>query len=257
MNTLHLFGDSYTQGHHHEDGYPPYIEWKKIRGGILPKTWAELLSEKLSMDLLNNAIAGSSNHEIFHTICQECDKFKKDDIVIVNWTYMHRFRWALEAIYDKNFYVKNRWKRSGMGKRIPGDDDEPSDEIKEKISVNRLNPLYVEEIYEYEKILNRLSESIGFDVYYWSADNTIIHNLPQELLHQKKYILHNLIIGNESRGLLDVILKNGGDTITIETKQKINDGHLGEIGHKIQADLFYDYITNLPPIPTPLPKKII
>ena len=261
MKTLHCFGDSYTQGHKNNDGYPPYIEWEKYRGGNLPDTWSELLSRKLDMKLLNGAIAGSSNHEIFHSICQECNKFKKGDIVIINWTYMHRFRWAIEV--NENIYIKNRWKRSSICKKNPCEIDEPpTDEIREAIAINRTNPLYIDEIYEYEKIIDILSESVGFDVYYWTSENTLIHNLPYNLLHQKKYILHNLIKGNEYRGLLTTILNNGGNLIVDETNSKVQDAHLGEIGHKIQCDLFYNYITNPPiiilePIKEAEPKKLI
>ena len=105
-----------------------------------------------------------------------------------------------------------------------------------------MNRLYVEEIYDYENIIDTLAKSIGFNVYYWSVDNTVIQNLPPELLHQKKYILNELFDGDEYNGMLGVIIKNGGQTITQETNEVVNDDHFGEKGHLVQSELFYNYI---------------
>ena len=49
MRTLHLFGDSYTEGHLLDITLPSYKEWKAYRGGELPLCWGDLLSEKLNM----------------------------------------------------------------------------------------------------------------------------------------------------------------------------------------------------------------
>ena len=43
MRTLHLFGDSFTQGHLLDDSFPRYPEWKEFRGGNLPLCWGDLL----------------------------------------------------------------------------------------------------------------------------------------------------------------------------------------------------------------------
>jgi hypothetical protein len=43
----------------------------------------------------------------FQTVCQRSNEFEKGDMVIINWTYPQRFRWAY--LYDKqNLY---QWKR--------------------------------------------------------------------------------------------------------------------------------------------------
>ena len=242
MGTLHLFGDSYTYGHDtFIENYEPYLKWEKFRGSKLPPSWGQLLSNKLNMNLSMCAVAGSSNDETFQTICKQCINFKKNDIVIINWTYMHRFRWAMPEIKKPNEPpILPFWKRSGIA-HLPNDTD-ISEHTRFDIAINRLNPLYVEEIYGYEKIIDTLAKSVGFDVYYWSVDNTVIQNLPPELLHQKKYLLNYLFTGDEYNGMLGVIIKNGGQTITQETNQVVNDDHLGEKGHLVQFELFYNYI---------------
>jgi hypothetical protein len=42
MSKLHLFGDSFTQGHKIDLTYENYKLWKEWRGGNLPKTLSEL-----------------------------------------------------------------------------------------------------------------------------------------------------------------------------------------------------------------------
>ena len=39
-----------------------------------------------------------------------------------------------------------------------------------------------------------------------------------------------------------VVKSHGGQTIDMETNFQILDGHLGETGHKILCDFFYDHI---------------
>ena len=58
----------------------------------------------------------------------------------------------------------------------------------------------------------------------------------------KNFILYSQLKDNNS--LKDYIFECGGEDITMETNSEITDHHLGENGHKIQSELFYDYITN-------------
>lgn len=63
MNTLHTFGCSFTAfylGSGHD-----YKDYVNFRNGSLPKTWPELLSDKLGSNLLNYGFGGNSNYEIF------------------------------------------------------------------------------------------------------------------------------------------------------------------------------------------------
>ena len=66
-------------------------------------------------------------------------------------------------------------------------------------------------------------------------------------MNQKKYILHNIIDKKASghRGhFFNTIKKYGGQTIFEETNNIISDIHLGESGHRVQFELFYEYINN-------------
>jgi hypothetical protein len=250
MSTLFGFGDSFTGGHFLDKDFKPYQQWKEYRGGNLPPIWIELLGEKLNMEVLNYGHGGNSNQETFETICNNCYQFKKDDIVIINWTEVHRFRWvaygnhrAPEGIFNVDY-----WRRISAAS---DDSQEINNTTKMEIIDNRSSYLYVEEIYSYENIIDTLSKSIGFTVFYWSGDSSIIYKLPPEKLKQKKYIISDLILNSTEQLMdkhriggifFDTIKHYGGLTVREETNGNCTDTHLGESGHRVQYELFYDYI---------------
>jgi hypothetical protein len=71
-----------------------------------------------------------------------------------------------------------------------------------------------------------LASKIGFNIIYWSFDDT---------LHKKNYI------GGDTNSLMQTLLSNGANTITMETNGAVNDIHFGESGHKVQSDYFYEF----------------
>lgn len=252
MKTLHLFGDSFTQGHILDDSFPRYPEWKEFRGGNLPPCWGDLLSSKLNMKMNNHAVAGMSNVEIFQTVCLHSDEFEKGDMVIINWTYPQRFRWAY-YYGPQNFY---QWKRLSAN---PENGEIISESTRMDIAVNKTLPPYIEEVYEQEKLLIQYSKTKGFQLFFWSADIDVINNLPPQKLRNQYYLLHEEIeklpleippgVNNHSfvrmgpkRTMFDVFFNHGGTTIFDETNGVVGDGHLGENGHRIQYELFYKYI---------------
>ena len=248
MGTLFGFGDSFTGGHFQDDTFQPYLDWKKYRGGNLPSTWIDLLGEKLNMDVINYGHGGNSNQEIFETICINCHLFKPNDIVIINWTEVTRFRWVCKGNFreSEGIYDVEYWRRM----QVASDDGGCIDQ-KTKIDIveNKTNKLYIEEVYNYQKIIDQLSKSVGFNVFYWSGDSNIIYSLPPEELSQKKYIINNLIIkpttlvlDNVGGIFFETIKKYGGLIVKDETNGNCTDTHLGESGHRVQYELFYDYI---------------
>lgn len=253
MAKIHGFGDSFTEGHSYNLEFKPFNEWNNFRGGNLPPSWLELLGKKMGMDIIVTAVGGNGNNQIFDDVCYHSDKFKKGDIVIINWTYRHRLRWAsLQKYMDGRYVNLNEngtpyyvWRKLSLNDKQPEDDWYIKKELRHEIISNQLQTPYLDEIYNREKIIEQLSKSIGFELYFWSADASIIYDLPYEKLNQKKYILHN-IIDKEAPGQLgsffNTIKKYGGQTISEETNNIIPDIHLGESGHKVQFELFYEYI---------------
>ncbi len=251
MAILHLFGDSYSQGHKLDTHYPPYQSWKNFLKGELPPTWGELLSEKLKMTLSVRAVAGMSNHEIFMTFCKHCRDFSKGDIVMINWTYMPRFRGAsTERDNDGGIILNTRSKPIPMWKRLGGGIN-PHDIVHidkntlRDIVLNRTDDLYLEEIYDYETLIEDYANAKGFDLYFWSAENSLIFNLPKEDQRKRKYILHDEFeISNTDHHFFAMLKRFGGLNIGDETKGAVNDMHMGESGHRVQFEMFYDYIVN-------------
>lgn len=248
MSTLFGFGDSFTQGHNLDTTYEVYKKWRELREDKkLPETWFDLLSNKLEYEGRNYAVAGMSNSEIIDTINCHVKEFQKGDIVIINWTYTHRFRWAT-YLKDKNgnyIFEGSPRKKTAIWKRLGITlFDQDSIYINPKtqldIAENNSNELYVQEIYNYENILDRLAESVGFKVFYWSADPYIINNLEYQFKKQPKYI-YNLRVPH-GKNFFWLINFYGGKTISQECEPHLYDMHLGEKGHQVQFELFYKYI---------------
>ena len=61
MNKLWVFGDNNSAvfGKTKERRFKYY---KEYRNGVFPKTWSELLSKELGLELKNMAVSGQSNH---------------------------------------------------------------------------------------------------------------------------------------------------------------------------------------------------
>jgi hypothetical protein len=224
MNTLYTFGCSFTEDYKKSNSYN---EYKKFRNNELPDVWPTLLSKNLQKNLINKGHGGIGNSQIFVDFCELSERISKDDIVIIGWTKITRFRWADE----------NRWQHL-MG----SDKDMNSISLKthNEILVNRTNPLYIEEINNYEKIIIELSKYKQFQVYFWSSDSDIIYKSPK---NKETYLLYEYKNEFHEFTPFHMININGGPTtIEHETNGIVHDNHLGERGHKIQSDLFYQHI---------------
>jgi hypothetical protein len=111
-----------------------------------------------------------------------------------------------------------------------------------EILVNRTNKSYVNEIYQYQKLLEQFCKLLGVKLYFWSSDDNIIYKENKQFITEKKYLLNDLISNNNN--IFNIIQKNGGKTINEETNGEIPDNHLAETGHGVQAELFYKHIIN-------------
>lgn len=259
---LYCFGDSYTEGYKNDMGFWPYDAYRKYLGlddpKDMPPVWSELLGEKLGIESFNYGKGGASNNEIFLRVSENSHKFKKDDIVIINWTYIQRVLWVIED--ELNGY-KNLLTSVGTHQGEHYDRDGMFKPAYDIIAINRTNFSWTYEIQGYQNMINSLSDSIGFKVYYWFADDVLFNNMKKlENVYQEKYIIHDLIKEyipyNEKYQFANIpfnILKQyGAKTITQDSDGNGHDGmHLGGTGHKVQSEIFYSYITK-----TPYPKKL-
>jgi hypothetical protein len=241
-NTLYTFGCSFTEDF--KSFFESEFDTLRKRymvnhlNGAVPKSWPEVLSEKLNMNLVNRAAVhghqyenhreGNCNSSIFNNICHMCDEFKKGDVVIVEWSFMVRFKWATD------------W---GMITILPNQSPKSliNENVAEEIIVNRYNKVWVDELFVMMKMLNKLSESIGFDIYYWTVDNEILNHKMKTIVNDQRWLLSDQIM---NKYYFSLINDNGGFSISDETNGTIDDTHLGVTGHNVLSNLFYDYIIN-------------
>jgi len=228
MSTLWIFGCSYSAEYTHRGVISKnFQQYKDYRNGILPDVWGKILSNKLGYDYTNCADGGVGNDFIFEQVCKNSENFKKDDILIIQWSYMDRFRWV----------VNNEWQHVTSNTNIPFISQQFCDET----YITRTHDLFIKTIFEFEKIIEVLAKAIGFNVYFWMGDYIISELIPKDKKLDKKYIGYKYI--NPNGTIFDEILfKRNGKRIFEETNNNVDDNHFGESAHKIIAELFYEHI---------------
>lgn len=156
---LHIFGDSFSQTftEHLRGGSQwvgRYIDFIKET----PKTYSEIVSEYFDYDLKNYSIPGCSNYTIFETFLDRRNLISPNDVVIINWTAINRFR---IANHQNNFIdiLPNT--------PHPKQNDDVSLITTQEIAINRNTySVYWTEILRFVKLINELSTSKK--IYHWS-----------------------------------------------------------------------------------------
>lgn len=214
MPKLYVFGCSYSAAYEHKNiGGPSIKEYYDFRGGNFPITWSELLANDLNLELVNTAKWGADNYEIFEKFCKKSAEFEENDIVLIGWTDVNRFRLYNQKY--KSLRSVNIWTTS------LNDYENISQQTINEIIVNRSNELWIDEIRSWMLIINELSKKTKFIVYHWSFFNDMMEF-----------------------NILNVLLESGAEFITEETNGLINNAHMGEKGHIRQFEYFKNLITN-------------
>jgi hypothetical protein len=204
-----IFGDSFsvpfeTHINNKYDWAIDYCNYKKK----IPKTFGNVLSDLLKTKVTNLAIPGCDNYSMFHSYIKNVENIKKDDIVIIGWSEVGRFRLA------------NKW--NTWASFVPNFDNKLSDmenisnQTILEICTNRLSDIYIDELKDFIKIMK------------YSLPNNIIYNW-SPFPHIRKNVAD----------LENIIAPSG---INIETNGLIKDGHYGEIAHLNLAMYFYKKI---------------
>ncbi len=191
MRKLWIFGDSYSI---QWDETHPYSVWK----GYTPKNFADRVSERLEIECINHAHSGWSNYDIFESICENVDKISSDDIVIVGWSGLLRFRMAHPKFNQWISFQPNNWdviQKAGFV--IDGFSESTCNEI---IYNRSHSELYKKEILNWINLLKHTFKSNTFINWTWSRYDWELTDIPYE------------VITNESNG-------------------EISDWHWSEKGH--------------------------
>jgi len=211
---LWIFGDSFSDRfsgydvvkYHDSDYRVRYHKWK----GYSPLSYGEVISKELGCDIEILSSAGSSNTEIFHTFISKMDEITEGDLVIVNWTYLNRFRIA----NDNNEFDKVM---------IQAGCKSPNSLINikslEEIGVNRnSHTIYYKEVSDYSKVIKKICNNKIY-TFIWTFMN-----------HSEKMDKYIKEFYDEVKSI------NNLETITQETLGIIVDGHYSEYAHQQVAD---------------------
>ena len=174
----------------------------------------------MGMNIKNYGIGGTGNQSIFEQFCIHCDEINENDVVIIEWSFIHRFRMAL----------RNDWYHMTLGTPFIH-----FKEISNIIIENRTNHLYVDEIFNFIKLINEFAKSKKFKIFYWFADDEMRKRLSKDTIGIENFICWEKSIKDET-------YLQGGITIKEETNNIVNDTHFGELGHQIQSNIIYEYI---------------
>jgi hypothetical protein len=250
MNNLWTFGCSFTAEYDTIDNqFPPYKNnfdrYRDFRGGMLPDIWPVILSNKIKYNLINCAIGGSSNYRILMQFSDVCEKIKKDDVLIFGWTQKTRF---LAANFTQNIFNDVL----PIGASYP--DLQFSQNTINEILVNRTHKLWSNEVLKWIKMINVYVKNVGAEVYHWTSDDTIFTIEDKEVQHNDSFIVvrdeefvnSKMFVDKHSMMWYLTHPKNYGGVqmgkIIDETGGLVEDGHMGEYGHKVQANVFYNHI---------------
>ena len=253
MSKLWTFGCSFTAEYDPIDYiHPPYEnnfdKYRTFKGGEFPKTWPNILAEKIGYEIMNCALGGASNYHIFNQFMDVCELIEKDDILIFGWTQLGRFI-AVNTVQNLISQV--------LPNGAEYDDLGMSKTTIEEILVNRTHPLWKTEVMNWIKFINVFVEKIGVEAYHWSSDDRIFDAQNKEVFNDNKFIVVRDPGAIESQIYVDKHNMmwylthqdhNGGTQkgkIMDETNYEIMDGHMGELGHKVQFEMFYDHISNV------------
>jgi len=205
MATIWTFGDSLTEGFKSKDLWAEtYTKWK----GYTPLTYGEIIANKLGYDLINLAKGGSDNYTIFETFCENVYKFVENDIVIIGWSDVSRFRLSNSG---------GKWTSivPNYANNIANITNVNQNTINE-ILVNRCSFLYFEEINNWLNVIEKATQ--GIKLITWTTFN--------------------------NRKLKCLYINEEIEKIYTETKGEIKDAHFSELGHLMVAEYFIDYLSN-------------
>lgn len=248
MSKLYTFGCSFTED------FKEFLDIKyidnvtrtqyihKFCDGIAPDCWVDVLGKSLNFKIhnlgainakSNNLIpdeSGNSNDHIFNNFCHMVKYINEGDVVIIQWTFIERFLWV-DDVYNKTVSILPNQYSSIKNERLMNE-----------MIINKSHHLWIEQLFIKEKLINECAEHKKFNIFYWSIDDKI-YSLKSEIIKNNPHYLFRDKL-DEYKSILEMIYKNGGKSISIETNNQIVDSHFGKTAHKVIGDFIYNEIKN-------------
>jgi lysophospholipase L1-like esterase len=204
MSTVWTFGDSLTDGFRSNDIWAKtYVDWK----GYIPLTYGEIISKELNYELVNLGKGGSDNYTIFESFIKNIDNIKDDDIVIIGWSEVGRFRLSTKLNTWTSFVPNFDNNLTNM--------ENISKQTIMEVFVNRLSDTYINEVNIW---INFITKTINnFKIINWSTFN---------------------------QGKINGIFVKEIEQITNETNGIIKDAHFSEKGQKQLSEILLSKINS-------------
>lgn len=212
MQTLWVFGDSFTFGHgcREDCHFKHYLPYKKEGDDI----WPNHLSKMLNCEVKNYGKNGASNDWIIDSIIDVFDDIKEGDYVIINKTHHGR----IDIPYDNQFYnvltVLERKDDIEMSKFLNNFDDE-----------------------KFNAVVN-FQYHFAEDVLYKKRQDKRYKLLMDVLLKDRK-VKTCYIWYHQDQNLIQRF-----ETVHQHTSKKIKDWHFSFNGHKQFANYVFNRVIN-------------
>jgi hypothetical protein len=237
--TLWVFGCSFTAEYHPVDQpnmKSNYDDYKRWRGGNLPKVWPTVLGELMDYDVINCGEGGAANQTIFWKFIEVHKNFQKGDLVIIGWTSLLRFVAYNERDKNMNNILPSFINTNGTHIF--------SDQTLIEIFNNRSNPEWNKELWNWVSLINSFCNLKGVNIFHWNSD--ILFFLEKFINKDELSTFITTPDGNFnvfefSRRLYS----DGKHTMEHETSGEVMDLHSGEFGHLSQGRYFYEFIKNI------------
>lgn len=257
-NTVWVFGDSFSWDHKLRFAISKDFILKHLKeshtdryiiehlNGVPFDSWGEIVANNLKMNYENHAAyendepindwlaTSNSNNAMINLVSEYSKKFKKDDHVFLGFTDICRFEMPNNMGYG-NPISPHR-----------GMTSERTELQTQLLFIRDDNQkYYFLEMMQKLKVLETLSEVVGFNLWYWAWNDSTnpIKHLDENDTISKHWILHQAFPSYTSYHKL--IESLGGGNIDWETNGIYPDGHIGKIGNKLHGEFISEYLKNL------------
>ena len=226
MNTLWIFGDSFSSDFDYKNLHGNHKSYMDIFNIEHIPVWASVLGEKLGYNVKNLSKGGNSNYQIFQDYCDSCHLIQPNDIVIVGWGLIDKFRIS-QNNKVVNIHPNNTRDYENMSKSTL------DEMIKNRREIYNGIDIWAGEINGWERAIDTLSKNKGYHIYFWSTEEDRL--MKQE---DKK----NYLCSESKKSLIHYLRDLGCLSMSQETNDIVGDSHFGLQGHNKQAEIFYNEI---------------
>lgn len=234
MNTLWIFGDSFSVEVNDNNLHENHKKFMELKGVSTIPSWSSLLSDKLKLNKNNLSKGGDSNYQMFQNFCDVCHLIQPNDVVIIGWGLISKFR-----ISHNNQFVNldpHGLKDIGMVTKKTLDEI-----LKNRLKNERKNnrrDRWAEEVYLWENVIHELSKNKNFEVFFWSTEEPRLIYCESDDFKSKK----NYLCSDNKDTMISYLKESGCTTMSDETNGEVNDTHFGIEGNIKIAEIFYSDI---------------